>query len=62
MHKTECYRSVTRLSIQSEVHFVQDVVHRLNVDTRYRFIHKYWKLEVLTRAPIHIKAMEGKGD
>ncbi|MFP4698130.1 MAG: hypothetical protein ACLFMO_05430 [Eubacteriales bacterium] len=41
---------------------MQDIVHRLDVDTRYRLIHKHRKLEVQLRAPIYIKAMESKGD
>lgn len=31
---------ITRLSIQSKHTIMQDVVHGLDVDTRYRFIHK----------------------
>lgn len=31
---------ITWVNIQSQVHFMQYVVHRLDADTRYRFIHK----------------------
>jgi hypothetical protein len=34
---------VTWVFIQPKAHFMQDVVHRLDVDTRYRFIHKFRK-------------------
>ena len=31
---------ITRVFIQSKACFMQDIVHRLDVDTRYRLIHK----------------------
>jgi hypothetical protein len=31
---------ITWVIIQSKAYFMQDVVHRLDVDTRYRFTHK----------------------
>lgn len=32
---------ITWVFIQSKACFMQDVVHRLDVDTRYSFIHKF---------------------
>ena len=46
---------ITWVSIQSEVHFMQELVHKLDVDTRYRFIHKLDKNSAHIGAFLNIK-------